>query len=286
MVSRHEVESRYRSYVEDYPENTELAFESENDTKYPLRDRALGGNTFASVFRNQFANESAYLFELDDRVPSIHGLPVKLLPIVATELNRVLLVQITHDHLIFWEYTHQFISHEDTIGSEFPEYLVDMFSSVLELTHPDSNMTELEIGHRKEAAACYFGYPLLEAIAKWFASDYINFDGTIKTDREIRQLGGGTYGPPDDPNEADECSDIGSLLYHIEKEVAGPKLRNHLEETRRHIGKLYDVPSDEVYGGVIKDNRNTTLHGETRAPAEIGVILNLAGLLIWSNYVY
>lgn len=285
MVTRDEIRRRYRTYVDRYPKNTGMSFVSENETEYPLQDRALGGDTFAEVYRNQFANESNFLFELDNRVPSIRELPIELIPTIATELNKVLFVQVTHDHLAFWSFTDDLLNHPDTVGTEVPKHIVGLFSRVLDLSRPTTNISEIETGLSDETTASYLSYPLLEATAKWFASDHIQIDGKIKPGCEILKLGGGSYGPPEDPNEVNDCSDLGSLLFHIEMKVADSELKEQLENTRQHIGDLYRISADEVYGGVIKENRNSSLHGEAEAPAETGIALNLVSLLIWSKYV-
>jgi hypothetical protein len=101
-------------------------------------------------------------------------------------------------------------------------------------------------------------------------------NGEIKRGKEIEKLCGGTY--------STECSDIGSLLYHIEENTTSPALRRNLKNSRKYIGTLYDEDSDLVYGEVIKKNRNSMLHGESAAPAEVGVVLNMTSLLVWTEY--
>jgi hypothetical protein len=284
MVSESDVRNRYRSYVEDYPENTGLAFESDFDTEYPLKERALGGSAFSGVYLNQIAAESSYLFELDDRVPGIDSLDVDLMPTISVELIRVLFVQITHDHMTFWNFTKDLLSHPSTKAEDIDPHIIDLYSESVNIMSSNKLSVSTD-GLSDEVIGCYIAYPLLEAVCKWFCEEYIEMNGDLKPGEEILRLGGGTYGPPEKGDEYDKCSDIGSLLLHIEQEVAAPNLRNHLEDARRHIGDLYEVSPSRVYGKVIKAKRNDSLHGQDEAPAEVGVLLNLTSLLIWSSYL-
>jgi len=287
MVNKDEIKTRYREYVENYPENTALAFESEYDTSYPLQDRALGSNTFAGVFRNQLANESEYLFELDETVPSIDELQIELLPTVGTELMGALMVQVTHDHIAFWEKSLELLSSLQCENDDIMEMLTDLYESVYLLStssiQDDINVEQIPL--KSDGIAAYLAYPLTEAVVKFVCQDYIHMDGKLKPCRCIRGLGDTIYGPPERGDSVDECSNLADLLYHLEMVVADSDLKRQLETGREYIGRLYDTDPNVVYGDVLGEFRNRSLHGESRAPSEFGVLLTLSGILICREYL-
>lgn len=287
MVTENEVKSRYRSYVEDYPKNTAMAFEGEHDTPYPLHDRALGSDTFAGVFLNQFANESEYLFELDEQVPSINEIQTELLPTAGTELMGALMVQVTHDHIAFWEKSFELLEEVRSDNDETMKMLAELYQSVYFFSTAvlQDNIKLGPIPLESDNVAAYLAYPLTEAVAKWACRDYIHMDGQLKPCRCILGLGDAIYGPPEAGDSADECSNLADLLYHFETVVATPETKQQLEKTRDYIGRLYGVDSNVVYGRVVGRFRNRSLHGEARAPSEFGVLLTLSGLLICTEYL-
>lgn len=281
MVTRETVRSRYREYVEQYPENTALRFESAVDTPYPMQSRALGDNTFANISRNVFANEDEYLFELDPEMPDISEIDEALLPTVGAELLGALMVQATHDHFAFWERSRilleEMIEENETYG-----LISDLYTSVLKLFDQtgQSGVSTGALPLDGDHISGYLAYPLTEAVAKWFCQDYVKIDGSTKPGRAVIGGNGWIYGPPENGDAPDNCSNLGAFLNHAEQVVAEPELQEELEQAREYIARLYGESANDIYQGVITAQRNRSLHGETEAPVEFGVLLTFVGILV------
>lgn len=285
MTTIEDIRSRYRDYVEDYPVNTEMSFESESGTPYPLQSRALGDSTFSGVYLNKLANERDYLFEVDPSAPDIEQIDTSLLAELGTELLGALMVQVTDDHLAFWQRSFELLA-EMTSNEEDYNLLPGLYQSTIGLSNEEiiANINLTGIPFDGERIAAYLAYPLIESIGKWYSQEYIEISGRVKPGHVILGLDNRIYGPLEDPDKPDVCSNIGDLLHHIEHVVADDELRRQLEQARAYSARLYDKSAEEVYGGIIASNRHRSVHGETEAPAELGVLQTLTGILICSKY--
>ncbi|WP_179233965.1 hypothetical protein [Halorubrum halodurans] len=246
-----------------------------------MQSRALGDNTFAGISRNVIANEDQYLFELDSGVPDISEIDKALLPTVGAELLGTLMVQATHDHFAFWERS-QSLLEKMTGGSETYGLIPDLYTSVLMLFDQTgrSGVSTGELPLNGDHISGYLVYPLTEAVAKWFCQDYVEMDGSIKPGRAVIAGNGWIYGPPEDGDAPDNCSNLGGFLHHAEQVVAEPELQEELEQAREYIARLYGERANNIYQDVITAQRNRSLHGETEAPVEFGVLLTFIGILV------
>ena len=102
-------------------------------------------------------------------------------------------------------------------------------------------------------------------------------DGRIKDSGRILRCGS-----DNGYNKSGICSNLSDLLMHLEYEVVDQPVKSQLEKIREAIGDFYQVHPDKVYG-MLYDQRCSSLHGESEAIAEYGVLLNLICLLCWNE---
>lgn len=271
-----EIEDRYEAYLEIYPEDTSFEFHNEEAVNYPLKWAHRTGTPL--VIDATEPIDTDYLVSFDSSFPGFDQFSLREkadLPILLTKLGQV---KSTQDHREYWQYS--FKELNNFFGSSTDEY--DNVLEILEtavvlacsVSAEESNPTFLE--KKSYFLATYVTFPLIETLLKGFCEDDIRIDGTVKSGRKVRRLGS------DDSyfTEGDICSDIGSLLFHLEEEVADDYLRDSLEELRIEIAKFGHDDASRAYG-LIKEWRNGLLHGQHKPIGQFLINMNLVFFLMW-----
>jgi hypothetical protein len=141
-----------------------------------------------------------------------------------------------------------------------------------ELMEP--NAREL-VNHAHEVLS-YLSFPLLEGVLRKVAKTYITYDGVVLVPFQGKNR----------KYEAnDRCSNLGDLLRLLEAQIAGPDLRQAVDDLKKHL-QLLDPGKDAF--DIIFDWRNSSLHGEARLPTIGGTVLSMTLVIaldqIQSNY--
>lgn len=281
MTSRSEqwetINERYEDYLRSYPNESNINIKLEDEiVDYPL---SWGHQTGRSVIIDSIEPiDTHYLLSFDDSAPKFEDLYLREkadFPILLTKIGQV---KSTQDHRKYWRYSLKELS--DFFGGSTNEY--DTLLEILEIavllscmvTTKESDPSYL----RKKSyfIATYVTFPLIEALLKGFCEEDIRMDGEVKPGHRIRRLGSSdSYF-----TEGEICSDIGSLFFHLEEEIADDYLKNSLEEFREYIAKFGDGNADLAYGQ-IKDWRNGLLHGEKRPIGQFLINMNIVFFLMW-----
>lgn len=283
------IEAHYSAYLEKYPE---FGLLRDADYDFPLQGSVLKGVDPGSVARNQNELERACLVELRKDIPNVANLPMKDLTWLPVGLTDTLKVQLTHDHYALWEYTGELLLQMNSGGSPFIDGLVSncetayrcmlYFHTEFPPRGVDEWGTEYNRNHilqESSRLARYLIFPTVEGMLKSLSRRDIKQDGEVRDGRQVARYpeDRAPYGP------GEEVNNLGHLLYHLENEVAVQPLNDYLEEFRDKVWDFFKLnDEDEIDGvyGFLADQRNSVLHGEYRALAESGIMLNLLSLLI------
>lgn len=222
-----------------------------------------------------------YLIQANDRRHDIRYLSPEMLNRLPIGLTHLLQIQITEDHIEYWKHTLSELREHNTESESVNEHLVENFSLLVDLltlpltiSQNIDNEQAARVLSSPNILAGYLSYPTLEGFLKEICSKDINMDGKVKPGRKVRKLS------PTREYHTQECSDIGSLLWHLETEVASPSLRTRLYQMRQEMALFFGCDAQHAYGEV-KSERNDSLHGYKMAEQEFGVILNIICLVAW-----
>lgn len=242
------IEERYEDYLRAYPEESSFEFQIDETIDYPLKWAHRTGTPLVLDAREPIDTE--YLVSFDESFDGFDQFYLggkADLPILLTKLGQV---KSTADHRVYWKYSFEEIN--DFFGSNTDQYenVLDILETAVALSctvtteNPDPSFFE----EKSYFLASYVTFPLIETLLKEFCEEDIRMDGTVKPGRRIRRLGSAdSY-----YEEGDICSDIGSLFFHMEEEVADEYLTESLEHLRTEIAKFGDGDGSEAYG-LIKD---------------------------------
>lgn len=125
----------------------------------------------------------------------------------------------------------------------------------------------------------YLTFPLLEALLKKACSQFIGFDGRVKSQFSVPNGQGGQK--QYDPNgRFKQCSSLRDLLFLLYYTVGNADLVAKLDAFRSHFAEFDNSvdPFDLTYSW-----RNQSLHGATNFATIGGVLLNLALLIAISE---
>lgn len=270
------IEERYDEYLRAYPDESSFEFQADETIDYPLKWAHQTGTPL--VLDSQEPIDTEYLVSFDDSFSGFGQFHLKGkadLPILLTKLGQV---KSTADHRAYWRYSFEEIS--DFFGSNTDQYenVLDILETAVELSCTITTETiDPSIFEEKSYfLASYVTFPLIETLLKGFCEEDIRMDGTVKPGRRIRRLGSAdSY-----YEEGEICSDIGSLFFHLEEEVADEHLTESLEHLRREIAKFGDGNESEAYG-LIKGWRNGLLHGQHRPIGQFLMNMNMVFFLMW-----
>lgn len=270
------IEEQYDSYLRAYPEESSFEFQADKKIDYPLKWAHQTGTPLVLDVREPIDTE--YLVSFDesfDGFDQFHLEGKADLPILLTKLGQV---KSTVDHRAYWKYSFEELN--DFFGSNTDQYknVLDILETAVALSCTVTSENPLPSFFEKKSyfLASYVTFPLIETLLKGFCEEDIRMDGTVKSGRRIRRLGSADsyYG------EGEICSDIGSLFFHMEEEVADEYLAESLEHLRREIAKFGDSDGSEAYG-LIKGWRNGLLHGQHRPIGQFLMNMNIVFFLMW-----
>ena len=270
------IEERYDEYLRAYPEESSFQFQTDETIDYPLKWAHQAGTPLVLDAREPIDTE--YLVSYDesfDGFDQFHLEGKADLPILLTKLGQV---KSTADHRAYWTYSFEEIN--DFFGSNTDQYenVLDILETAVELSctvtagNPDPSFLE----EKSYFLASYVTFPLIETLLKGFCEEDVRMDGIVKPGRRVRRLGStDSY-----YEEGDICSDIGSLFFHLEKEIADEYLTESLENLRSEIAKFGECDGSEAYG-LIKGWRNGLLHGQHRPLGQFLINMNIVFFLMW-----
>lgn len=125
----------------------------------------------------------------------------------------------------------------------------------------EPNAREL-VTHAHEVLS-YLSFPLLEGVLRKVARTFITYDGVVLVPFQGKNR---KY----DAN--DRCNNLGDLLRLLEAQIAGPDLRQALDDLKKHLQLL--VPGKDAFD-IVYDWRNSSLHGEARLTTIGGTVLSM-----------
>lgn len=278
------IQRGYRVYLDKYPEYGTFSF---GEDGYPLQNMALSDST-GSIANNIGDLERAALVEHRDDIPDISELPMDDLAWVPVGLTDILKVQRTADHESIWTESVYILSEFNSDGKPFPDQIVRNIETLVRAVlckswspsrfHEDGWTSDMNRKHTLEEAsvmARYMAFPTIEGMIKALCRRDIRLDGIVREDREVLAYKRDNY------TEKDEVSNVGHLLWHLEQDVATEPLRSRLEDFRVAVCDFFKIDGDHSPAyGYISNQRNSVLHGQMRARAEFGILLNLISLII------
>lgn len=280
-----EISSGYEKYHEEYPEQGMVRL---FDSGYPFRE-AVRRDIETRIAYNEGPLERECLVTLRDDIPPMEELPMTDLARIPILLTRILQVQRLADHDAVWQKAAGHLIKQNSDNKPLHDPLVRNFESLVrallssgwsidptESLEWDSQGNERFVVNNSSLFARYMAYPTLEGMIKSLSRRDIDMDGSIRSGRKVLRYDGIDHYPG-----GDECSHLGHLLWHLEKGVAKDPLKSRLEDFRNEYAEFFDISPKLVYGDLY-NNRNTTLHGELKARAEFGMLLNLMSLVIFN----
>jgi len=230
------------------------------------------------------------LIENDNVIHDIEYLDLDTISWLPIQLTKLLQGNLCADHRGYWWFTHDWARSYNQKNELFPEGLLDnleliirlLTSSRLDVTSSEEEVAD-QILRESTTLATYLSYPTLEGFVKVACSRDIKLNGEIKQGRKIRKLSDSKSPQYRHYNDSkDVCSNIGTLLWHLETEIVQPRHRSLFKNMRKAVGEIYDHPPGYVYG-LFNDQRNHSLHGRNRAPKDYGILLNYICLVIWTT---
>lgn len=272
-----ETEERYDTYIESYPEESILDVQYEGEVvDYPLKWAHQTGTPVVIDVVELIDTE--YLISFDQDFPGYDQFSLREkadFPILLTRLGQV---KSTQDHHQYWQYS--FEEFYDFFGRNTDQY--DNVLKILQTAVVLSCAVTAEEAHpsffeeKSYLLSTYVTFPLLETLLKGFCEEDIRMDGTVKAGCRVRRLGS-----EDSHYEENKiCSDLGSLFFHLEEEIADDFLKCSLEEFRKEIANFGEVDKSRAYG-LLKNWRNGLLHGQHRPIGQFLINTNLVFFLMW-----
>ncbi|WP_252698288.1 hypothetical protein [Natronosalvus vescus] len=238
---------------------------------------------------NQGDLERECLISNREDLPEVSGLSIEDLGRLPIELVRLMKIQRTPDHDAVWKEAafviKEVTQEDDPVYEELVEnvellvraILADPWGSIGGEFGWNERSNQEFVLNNASLLARYMAFPTLEGIVKSLCRKDIEKNGTVRPGRVI--LG---YGSIDHYSGNEQCNNIGHLLWHLEQDAADEPLSSRMQQFREAYAEFFsNVPSNRVYGHLAK-NRNTVLHGEKRAQAEFGMLLNLISLIIFN----
>jgi hypothetical protein len=222
MPTRLELNYRYDKYIQAFSDANIISVGDESVNK-PTK-KTIKDEDFNVEIRDASIDGShQLLLSYDDSRAGIRYLSPDLLTWLPTKLTEVLQVNVCKDHEEYWWFTHDFIRAFSEDNPLFPNELIDNFELLLHLVVAKPNFSIhrhsqslSKIVQNSKILATYLAYPTLEAFVKIACRRDITLNGEIKPGRRIREL------TPAHRREyrENECSQVGTLLWHLETEVA------------------------------------------------------------------
>jgi hypothetical protein len=195
---------------------------------------------------------------------------------------------IDHDHELFWSWCGElFAGTKATYFMDSEREVKELFGLACRtalagisapgragweeqrdrITQMEPNLRDLVT--RKHVVLVYLTLPLLEAILRKTCSQFVAFDGEVRSAFHPRSRS--------DPYRVGQrCSSMRDLLWLIYDDVAGAEVREGLDFVRRHLSEL--EPGKDPFD-VLFRWRNSSLHGETSLPTVGGTVFNFAILV-------
>lgn len=285
MIERWKLDWLYQRYVDIFEENKFIRIGGEDVGKF---NQYLIQNEGVNVdIRDTTVNNSdEFLLEKNENLPNIDQLPPDILCWLPIGLTRLLQTQITEDHTEYWWFTYANLKSTNERMEIISPELIENFELMLDLVLVKRDpvvLDQLEDEYRNitsnsNVLATYLGYPTLEGFIKTACRKDIDIGGKVRQNRRIRKLG--PREQRDYYSPEDTCSDLGSLIWHLETEVTRPEHEVRMAELREEIGELYDTEPNYVYG-MLRNFRNNSLHGQTQGVKERGVLLNIISMVSW-----
>ncbi len=280
-----EIEASYRRYLESYPTEGMLGTEKR---PYPFQG-VVNSSGEGFIGYNQGDLERECLISNREDLPEVSGLSIEDLGRLPIELVRLMKIQRTPDHDAVWKEAafviKEVTQEDDPVYEELVEnvellvraILADPWGSIGGEFGWNERSNQEFVLNNASLLARYMAFPTLEGIVKSLCRKDIEKNGTVRPGRVI--LG---YGSIDHYSGNEQCNNIGHLLWHLEQDAADEPLSSRMQQFREAYAEFFsNVPSNRVYGHLAK-NRNTVLHGEKRAQAEFGMLLNLISLIIFN----
>lgn len=278
------IEEGYNNYLDRYPEEGMVQI---NGVKYPFQDAINKGNG-SIIDKNEGDLERECLVSFRSDIPSITQLPLEDLTQMPIGLARILKIQRTHDHDRLWAFVADLLSALNRNNDPLHDQLVQNIELLTHAVHGGqweiyshfpsrgtSQSSQQYILNEAAILARYMIYPTIEGVIKSLCRKDIKMDGIVRSGRIILR-----YDSSDPYAEGDRCNNIGHLLWHLEQEAGDGVLCSRMSSFREAYAEFFEeVQTDRVYGHITQD-RNTSLHGEERARAEFGMLLNLVALII------
>jgi len=282
--------------------NNELELISENYKKYLQVCRDTGGAISVDDQDGPFALQNAYhaenvrsvqiknvningnnqfLIEEQNKLPSIDKLTNETLKELPVHLTDILKQAVTTDHIEYWKFTLDVVS-ENVFEVDLPSDVRNSFEVLLSAILCDSWQASGPARVVLENAsifAAFLSYSILEAVLKLLCEDEIQRDGRIRPGVEVLSLNGENYSQN---NNRTRCNRFSDLLYHIECKKSAEPLRDRMIRMRGKIQDFRKEDTAKIYGSLQRD-RNIAIHGQERAEAEYGIVLNLICLLLWNS---
>lgn len=231
--------------------------------------------------------EGTERFRLTKNDVRFHELDYAELTVALTELTKNLLLPrlttlIDLDQQLFWAWCAEILlARESAFQREtdpeitvlatvaFQAALANMLSpgqswnpAMLPLQQIAPNAYWLLI--RSQWVLTYLSFPLLEAVGRRVAMEFVDYAGRVRTEFQGRSR---RY------TVGQRCNNVGDLLFLIEDRVANENVKRDLTEVKSHLGQLMD--GRDGYE-VIYDWRNSSLHGETSLGTIGGTVLMVA----------
>jgi hypothetical protein len=131
---------------------------------------------------------------------------------------------------------------------------------------------------KSHTVLAYLAFPFVEAILKKACNQFVEFDGTVKTQFAVRDKTGAMRAY--DPNgRRKQCSSLRDLLF-LHQAVAAPDLADGINALGAHFIELFPSvdPFDLIYMW-----RSQSLHGAMNFQTIGGSVLNLALLIALSE---
>lgn len=262
-----------------------------NSTTRSLENTIRDGDT-GGYFGNMSKTDYKYLITFSDDLPMFHDLPFRVhihLPTMLTRLGRV---QVTYDHYFFWTWTAEVLKIINRNEEYFRKDIERMFLLVVDyavgtlgsapvsqqIWEENKQIRQLVSPHAERAilrshrAATQLSYPLLEGLLRRLCSDFVDLDGLIKDNKSILKLNG-------EEQKGGRANNVGDLLHHYEKRVAGREIASSLKSIRSDMS-VYSKSGNGYY--IVNSWRHPHSHGGERLSGpEHVVLLNIVCQLIW-----
>jgi hypothetical protein len=281
------IEQGYQTYVNEYPDYSAFNI---SDYDHPFQESVLG-DSVGFVGYNESDLERACLVESRNDVPEVANLPMDDLAWLPIGVTRILKIQRVPDHDALWieaaKILEQLNSSEQLLPEKLMRNIMTIIRAVLASTWTtndhdsddwSTSTNQNSVLQEASVLARYMAFPTVEGVVKSLCLHDIKMSGDVRPGRRVLCYSGSDYLGDD----GDEVNDLGHLLWHLEQDAAEEPLQTRMKEFRAAVEDFFRISASDDIGayGYFSNRRNTTLHGEARARAESGILLNLLSLLI------